>query len=168
MSLRARHALPWAAEKTFDSQRHARRFAGHMLGLGHFWLPPSVGKSTITCVHGWVGAAVDAALEERTFSWLEVPSASCLPTGSAVEPPALGCFWTTFQGSGSAVIAVNMLGMGSGGGVINTICWIVLGIDEVTSATWCVCFGDDILDIPAAALCALCVQAMGQPEDKWL
>ena len=66
------------------------------------------------------------------------------------------------------MIAVNMLRMGSGGGVVGEICWIVLGIDEVTSATWCVCFGDDILDIPAAALCALCVQAMGQPEDKWL
>ena len=66
------------------------------------------------------------------------------------------------------MITAKVRGMGPGGGVVGKICWIVLGIDEVTSATWCVCFGDDILDIPAAALCALCVQAMGQPEDKRL
>ena len=116
MSLRARHALPWAAEKTFDSQRHARRFAGHMLGLGHFWSPPSVGKSTITCVHGWVGAAVDAALEERTFSWLEVPSASymsCPADGDTVvklhrcqlTPLSTYLYWQAQKGT----VAVDLL-----------------------------------------------------------
>ena len=44
------------------------------------------------------------------------------------------------------MITAKVRGMGPGGGVVGKICWIVLGIDEVTSATWCVCFGDDILD----------------------
>ena len=56
------------------------------------------------------------------------------------------CSRTAFGCCKLALITANARGMASGRMVVGLRCWFVLDIEQVTSATWCACCEDDIVD----------------------